>query len=435
MLFNELDIIDPILKALSAEGYVSPTKIQEEAIPPLLKGRDLLGCAQTGTGKTAAFAVPIIQRLSRETGAGKGKRPLKALVLTPTRELAAQIGESFSAYGAFADLKHVVIFGGVSQNPQVQALRSGVDILIATPGRLIDLMNQKCVDLSGIRYFVLDEADRMLDMGFLRDVERIIAELPPERQTMLFSATMPPEIEKLTKKLLKNPVKVAVTPVSSTVDTIVQSVYFVNKSNKTRLLIHLLQDAEIYSALVFTRTKHGANRLAESLRAAGETCDVIHANKSQMARQRALAGFKSGKTRILVATDIVARGIDIIELSHVINFDIPEVPEDYVHRIGRTGRAGLGGTAISFCDAPEKASFADIEKLIGKRIPVVAEHPYPLVFVAEEKAPDARNRPVPRDNGKTKRGRSFDHGRNRRSEDGARRPKPSKSAPDRAGTH
>jgi len=393
MSFKELNICEPILKALINEGYETPSKIQQEAIPPLLAGRDLLGCAQTGTGKTAAFAIPIIQRLSAEKGAVRGRRILKTLVLTPTRELAAQIGSSFSSYGAFSGLKHAVIFGGVSQNPQVQALQTGVDILVATPGRLLDLMNQKVVDLKRVSCFVLDEADRMLDMGFLHDVERIIESLPENRQTMLFSATMPANIEKLAKKLLKNPVKIAVTPVSSTVDSIEQYLYFVNKSNKTKLLLHMLGNAEIVTALIFTRTKHGANKLTEALRAAGETCEVIHANKSQVARQFALAKFKSGKSRILVATDIVARGIDIVELSHVINFDIPEAPEDYVHRIGRTGRAGLGGTAISFCDFLEKKYVEGIERLIGKKIPLVTEHPYPLQSHAETSVPAHQQRP------------------------------------------
>jgi len=383
MSFEKLNIAEPVLKALYKEGYTKPTPIQREAIPPLLEGSDLLGCAQTGTGKTAAFAIPIIQRLYEDNPSVKGRRTLKALIVTPTRELAAQIADSFSAYGAFTGLKHTVIFGGVSQNKQVQDLNYGVDVLVATPGRLIDLMNQKHVDLSNISFFVLDEADRMLDMGFLQDVEKIIDKLPAKRQTMLFSATMPAEIEKLTKRILTDPVKVAVTPVSSTVDSIEQRVYFVNKSNKSKLLIHLLKSPEIVSLLVFTRTKHGANKLAEELQAAGETCGVIHSNKSQTARQQALLRFKSGKSRILVATDIVARGIDISELSHVVNFDIPESPEDYVHRIGRTGRAGLGGTAISFCGHLEKKSLANIEKLIGKTIPTVTEHPFPLNSSAE----------------------------------------------------
>lgn len=379
MQFEELKIIEPILQALNEEGYITPTPIQEKAIPPLLSHKDLLGCAQTGTGKTAAFAVPIIQNLYLERTSFNGPRVLKALILTPTRELAAQIGSSFSTYGAYSGLKHGVIFGGVSQNPQVQLLNSGIDILVATPGRLIDLLNQRLVDLRNISYFVLDEADRMLDMGFLRDVERVIDQLPTKRQTMLFSATMPPEIEKLTKRILNHPVKIEVTPVSSTVDSIDQSIYFVNKANKTKLLIHLLQNKEIVSALVFSRTKHGANKITKDLVKAGIASDVIHSNKGQSARQLALARFKSRQSRVLVATDIVARGIDIDELSHVFNYNLPEVPEDYVHRIGRTGRAGLGGTAISFCDEPEKKLLKDIEKLIAKRIPEVKEHPYPLV--------------------------------------------------------
>lgn len=378
MSFEELNIIEPILKALKKEGYTIPTPIQEQTIPALLQNKDLLGCAQTGTGKTAAFAVPIIQHLYAEKASFKGPRILKALILTPTRELAAQIGSSFAAYGAFSGLRHVVVFGGVSQNPQVQALSAGVDILVATPGRLLDLLGQKCVDLSNINYFVLDEADRMLDMGFLHDVEKIIDKLPVKRQTMLFSATMPAEIEKLTRKILTDPVKVAVTPVASTVECVEQSVYFVNQSKKTKLLIHLLKNKEIVSALVFSRTKHGANKITKDLILAGETCDVIHANKSQTARQLALERFKSRQSRVLIATDIVARGIDIEELSHVINYDLPEVPESYVHRIGRTGRAGLGGFAISFCDEPEKKLLKDIEKLISKEIPVVTDHPYPL---------------------------------------------------------
>lgn len=383
MSFEELNIVEPILKALKKEGYETPTPIQEKAIPVLLAHRDLLGCAQTGTGKTAAFAVPIIQHLYNEKASTKGTKTIKALIVTPTRELAAQIGSSFSTYGAFSGLKYAVVFGGVSQNPQVQLLNAGVDILIATPGRLIDLLNQRCVNLHNISFFVLDEADRMLDMGFIHDVEKIIAQLPKERQTMLFSATMPAEIERLTNTILTNPVKVAVTPVSSTVDSIKQSVCFVNKSNKTQLLIHLLKNKEMISVLVFSRTKHGANKITKDLQKMGITCDVIHGNKAQSARQLALARFKSKQSRVLVATDIVARGIDIDELSHVINYDLPEVPEDYVHRIGRTGRAGLGGTAISFCDEPEKKLLREIEKLILKDIPVMKDHPYPLVVVNE----------------------------------------------------
>lgn len=399
MSFKELNIIEPILKALDKEGYANPTPIQEASIPVLLAHRDLLGCAQTGTGKTAAFSVPILQHLYKDKLSSKEPRSLKALILTPTRELAAQIGSSISAYGAFTGLKHTVIFGGVSQIPQVQTLKNGVDILVATPGRLIDLMNQRCVDLKNISYFVLDEADRMLDMGFLHDVERVIEKLPTQRQTMLFSATMPAEIEKLTKRILTDPAKVAVTPVSSTVDSIDQAVYFVNKANKTKLLIHLLRNKEIVSALVFSRTKHGANKICKDLLLAGIESDVIHSNKGQSARQLALARFKAGQSRVLVATDIVARGIDIDELSHVFNYDLPEVPEDYVHRIGRTGRAGLGGTAISFCDEPEKKLLVSVEKLTGKKIAAVKEHPFPLVVSNEEpqlqiprKAPEGKRR-------------------------------------------
>ena len=384
MSFEKLNIIDPILRALKKEGYSEPTPIQESAVPPLLLRRDILGCAQTGTGKTAAFAVPILQHLYEEKTAVKEPGKIKALVLTPTRELAAQIGASFAAYGAYTGLRHTVIFGGVSQVPQVQKLRQGVDILVATPGRLIDLLNQKQLSLSSISYFVLDEADRMLDMGFLRDVEKIIDRLPVKRQTMLFSATMPAEIEKLTKRILNDPVKVAVTPVSSTVDKIDQCVYIVNKFNKTKLLIHLLENLDIDSALVFSRTKHGANKIVKLLQHAGHASDVIHSNKGQSARQLALARFKSGKSRVLVATDIVARGIDIDELSHVFNYNLPEVPEDYVHRIGRTGRAGLGGTAISFCDETEIKLLRKIEALTESRIPEVKDHPYPLVPVSQQ---------------------------------------------------
>lgn len=393
MQFKQLNLIEPILKALEKEGYKTPTPIQQEAIPALLQNRDLLGCAQTGTGKTAAFALPIIQQLYNDRRPGPVRRTIQALILTPTRELAVQIDRSFATYGAFAGLKHTVILGGVAQNPQVQLLRAGIDILVATPGRLIDLLNQGLVSLKDVRFFVLDEADRMLDMGFLRDVERVIEEIPAQRQTMLFSATMPEEIEKLTKRILKDPVKVTVTPVSSTVDLIEQSVYYVNKSNKTKLLVHLLHDESIRSALVFSRTKHGANKIEKYLQQAGVTCDVIHSNKAQNARQLALSRFKSGQSRVLVATDIVARGIDIDELSHVFNFDLPEVPEDYVHRIGRTGRAGFGGTAIAFCDEPEMKLLKAVEKLISKTIPVVGGHPYPLVHMEHDPSEDNNRRP------------------------------------------
>jgi ATP-dependent RNA helicase RhlE len=377
--FNNLQLIEPILKALSDEGYTTPTPIQEQAIPSVLQHRDLLGCAQTGTGKTAAFAIPILQLMheqQQQAPPHQGHRKIKGLILTPTRELAIQIEESFKAYGKYVDLKHLVIFGGVSQYNQVSALRRGVDILVATPGRLLDLMNQRHISLQDIKFFVLDEADRMLDMGFVQDVRRIIAKLPAKRQTLFFSATMPPEIQQLANILLNNPVKVEVTPPSSTVDLIQQSLYYVDKMTKRSLIIHLLKDAGIETALVFTRTKHGADRIAKELNRAGIRTEAIHGNKTQNARQSALQNFKARKTRILVATDIAARGIDIDELTHVINYDLPNIPETYVHRIGRTGRAGASGIAISFCDYEEKMYLRDIQKLIKKTIPVVKDHPF-----------------------------------------------------------
>lgn len=377
MSFENLNLIEPILKALKAEGYSTPTPIQAQAIPPLLARKDLLGCAQTGTGKTAAFAIPILQLLHTDELYKKGSPGIKCLVLTPTRELAIQIGQSFAAYGALLRLKHTVIFGGVSQHSQVQALRQGVDILIATPGRLLDLMNQKFVRLDHIKMFVLDEADRMLDMGFIHDVKKVIARIPVKRQTILFSATMPEEIASLANSILTQPIKVEVTPVSSTADTIQQSVYFVDKGNKKHLLLDLLKEKNIKTALVFTRTKHGADRVAKDLVRAGVTAEAIHGNKSQNARQRALNNFKLQQTRVLVATDIAARGIDIDNLSYVINFELPNVPETYVHRIGRTGRAGASGSSISFCDSEERAYLKDIQTLIGKKVPVVETHDYP----------------------------------------------------------
>ncbi len=378
MSFDKLNLISPIREALKTEGYTIPTLIQEQAIPPLLEGKDLIGCAQTGTGKTAAFAIPILQILSEEQRNLKAPKTIKALIITPTRELAIQIGESFTAYGQYLGLKNCVIFGGVPQKSQTDALKNGVDILIATPGRLLDLINQKYINLRHVRFFVLDEADRMLDMGFINDVKKIISHLPKIRQTMLFSATMPPEISKLVNSILINPVRVAVTPISSTVDIIEQAVYFVEKKDKKLLLIHLLKDKAIASALVFSRTKHGANKIIKDLAKAEVQAEAIHGNKSQMARQRALNNFKAKKTRVLVATDIAARGIDVEELSYVINYDLPNIPETYVHRIGRTGRAGLGGVALSFCDADEKPYLKDIQKLIAKSIPVIEDHPYPL---------------------------------------------------------
>lgn len=376
MPFKNLTIIEPILKALKEEGYTVPTPIQKEAIPIILDGTDLLGCAQTGTGKTAAFAIPILQILSLEHTNQK-RRKIRALIVTPTRELAIQIGESFAAYGRHTGLAYTVIFGGVGQNPQAAAIQRGVDVLVATPGRLLDLMKQKIISLQDIEIFVLDEADRMLDMGFIHDVKKLIAALPRNRQSLFFSATMPPEIVKLANTILHNPKKVAVTPVSSTVDTIKQQIYFVDKGNKASLLVELLADKSIKTALVFTRTKHGANRLVTTLIKHGITAEAIHGNKGQNARQRALNNFKAQSTRILVATDIAARGIDVDALEYVFNYDIPNVPETYVHRIGRTGRAGAKGTAVSFCTAEESGDLRSIEKLIGKKIPVV-DHDLPM---------------------------------------------------------
>lgn len=376
MTFNELNLLEPISRALSNEGYTTPTPIQQQAIPVLLQRRDLLGCAQTGTGKTAAFAIPILQLLHQDELYKKGPAGIKALILTPTRELAAQIGESFAAYGKFLRIRHTVIFGGVSQKPQTDALRSGVDVLIATPGRLLDLMDQRFIKLDTIKFFVLDEADRMLDMGFIHDVKKVIARLPQKRQTLFFSATMPGEIASLANSILTNPVRVEVAPVSSTANTVKQQMYFVEKPNKRSLLLHLLKDQSIESALVFTRTKHGADKVAKDLVRAGVHAEAIHGNKSQNARIKALSNFKSRQTRVLVATDIAARGIDIDDLSHVINFELPNVPETYVHRIGRTGRAGASGIAISFCDTEEREYLRDIQKLIAKTVPVIDTHPY-----------------------------------------------------------
>jgi ATP-dependent RNA helicase RhlE len=378
LTFKELKLMEPLLRAVRGEGYEAPSPIQEKAIPILLAGRDILGCAQTGTGKTAAFALPILQTLYQQRSAGAQGRLPRALILTPTRELALQITESFRAYGQYTGLVTVCVFGGVSQAPQVEALRAGADILVATPGRLNDLIGQGLCDLGGVSIFTLDEADRMLDMGFIHDVKRVVAKLPHKRQTLLFSATMPKEIETLAASILKNPAKVAVTPVASTVDAIEQWVYFVDKPNKTELLVGLLEDPGIESALVFSRTKHGADKICRQLCHAGIDARAIHGNKSQNARQAALGDFKSGRARVLVATDIAARGLDIDQLSLVINYDLPNEPETYVHRIGRTGRAGLSGVAISLCDFDEKSYLKDIQKLIGKEIPVVEGHPWPM---------------------------------------------------------
>jgi len=412
--FNNLELIEPLLKALQHEGYAKPTPIQEQAIPVILQHRDLLGCAQTGTGKTAAFAIPILQMMHQEKESSiqhpassiqhptssiqhpasrtqhpqlRNHRKIQTLVLTPTRELAIQIEESFKAYGKYLDLKHLVIYGGVSQYNQINALRRGVDILVATPGRLLDLIHQRHISLDDIKYFVLDEADRMLDMGFVHDVKRIIGKLPAKKQTLFFSATMPPEIRQLANVLLQSPVKIEVTPVASTVDATEQFLYFVEKQNKRYLLAHLLSNASIETSLVFTKTKYGADRVARDLSRIGINAEAIHGNKSQNERQRVLNNFKTRRTRVLVATDIAARGIDIDDLTHVINFDLPDIPETYVHRIGRTGRAGASGIAISFCDYEEKISLSDIQKLIGKKISIVKDHPYDVALMHPQTLP------------------------------------------------
>ncbi len=389
MSFEKLDLIEPILNALKHEGYTQPTPIQEISIPIVLKGTDLLGCAQTGTGKTAAFAIPILQRLTLLKGNDNGRRKIQALIVTPTRELAIQIDESFANYGRFLNLKHTVIFGGVPQSKQVAQLKMGVEILIATPGRLLDLQTQGYVNLNDLKIFVLDEADRMLDMGFIHDVKKLVKLIPARRQSLFFSATMPDDIRVLAGTILTRPEEVKVTPVSSTAETIQQELYYVDAVNKKDLLVHLLQDKSIQSALVFTRTKHGADKLCKVLDKAKIKAEAIHGNKSQNARQNALRNFKEGSTRVLVATDIAARGIDIDDLNLVINYEIPNIPETYVHRIGRTGRAGLKGKAVSFCDVEELEFIRDILKLIRVSIPVVDSHPFP----AENTVPEPKAKP------------------------------------------
>lgn len=384
MDFKSLNIIEPILKAVQEEGYTTPTPIQVQSIPLVLDGNDLLGCAQTGTGKTAAFGIPILQLLYATKTIERKKR-IRSLIVTPTRELAIQIAESFRAYGRHTGLTCTVVFGGVNQNPQVAALRHGVDILIATPGRLLDLMNQGHISLRDVEIFVLDEADRMLDMGFIHDVKKLIAVLPKKRQSLFFSATMAPEIIKLASSILINPEKVSVTPVSSTVDIIQQQVFFVDQPNKNSLLLEILKNKEIKTALVFTRTKHGADKVVRFLTNHNIKSEAIHGNKAQNARQRALANFKAQTTRVLVATDIAARGIDVDDLQYVVNYEMPNIPETYVHRIGRTGRAGAKGTAYSFCDAEEKDYLRDIERLIAKKISVIDNHPFPLMNHNPEK--------------------------------------------------
>lgn len=392
MTFEDLQLSPLLLKALVKKGYDQPSPIQEQAIPHILAGRDVLGCAQTGTGKTAAFALPMIQNFMQNNPSAYGRKKIRALILTPTRELALQIAENFDEYGANTPIRCTVIFGGVSAVPQIEALRRGTDILVATPGRLNDLIQQKEINLNSLEIFVLDEADRMLDMGFIHDVKRVIALLPKKRQTLLFSATMPDEIQALVRKLLCQPVTVEVTPVSSTVDAIDASLYYVDQVNKRQLLAYLLKHEDVSSTLVFTRTKHGADRVAKFLNKEKISAASIHGNKSQNARQTALANFKSGNIRVLVATDIAARGIDIEKLSCVFNFDLPNTPEDYVHRIGRTGRAGCIGRAISFSNIEEKEYVKHIEKLTRKTIPVIEDHPFPMtVFTIAPK--ETKKRP------------------------------------------
>lgn len=390
MDFESLKIIEPILKSLKEEGYKTPTPIQEEAIPIVLSGTDLIGCAQTGTGKTAAFAVPILQILNNNKSFDR-KRKIRSLIVTPTRELAIQIEESFNTYGRYTGLTCAVVFGGVHQSSQTNSLRNGVDILVATPGRLLDLMKQGYISLKDIEIFVLDEADRMLDMGFIHDVRKIISDLPRERQSLFFSATMPPEIVRLAGTIVYKPVKIEVTPSASTVDIVNQFVYFIDKVNKSALLIDLLKDEKIKTALVFTRTKYGADRIAKALKRKNISAESIHGDKAQNARQRALSGFKAQTTRVLVATDIAARGIDVDDLEYVINYEIPNISETYVHRIGRTGRAGARGTAISFCDVEEIVYLKDIEKLITKRIEVISDHPFPMAGFDPEKVYGSHN--------------------------------------------
>ncbi len=418
MTFQDLNLSKPLLDAVTREGYTTPTPIQQQAIPVVLQGNDLLGCAQTGTGKTAAFAIPMLQLLHEEQRESKGYKHIRALVITPTRELALQIHESFLAYGRNTGLKADVIFGGVSQHTQTLALRNGTDILVATPGRLLDLMNQGHVHLAHLQFFVLDEADRMLDMGFIHDIKKIIRELPNDRQTLFFSATMPPEAAKLADTLLYKPVKIEVTPVSSTVEKIEQSVYFVNKNDKPSLLVHLLQEKGWGLTLVFARTKHGADKIAKNLTKAGIRADALHGNKSQEQRQRALANFKTGRLKVLVATDIAARGIDIDDITHVINYELPNIPETYVHRIGRTGRAGNAGVAISFCDREERVYLKDINKVTAQTIPAVAEHPFAVAMQEAPRQQQQRPQQQRQGNGNNNRRQQNGNGNNGQQRNG-----------------
>jgi len=393
MTFDKLKIITPILEALKSEGYTIPTPIQEQSIPYLLEGKDLFGAAQTGTGKTAAFTIPLLQLLEQQSGQAQGlKNRLRGLILAPTRELALQTGEAIGNYGKNLNFRHTVIFGGVPKNQQIRAMRGNPDIVVATPGRLLDLMGDGVIRLDAISFFVLDEADRMLDMGFINDIRKVVAKLPPVRQNVFFSATMPEDIRQLANTILRNPVNVAVTPVSSSSESIEQSVFMVETNNKLNLLLHLLKEEPVKNALVFSRTKHGADKLAKSLNRAGINAAAIHGNKTQGARQIALESFKKGKARVLVATDIAARGIDIDDLSHVINFQLPNEPETYVHRIGRTGRAGASGIAFSFCDREERPYLKSIHRLIKKEIAVVEDHPFHMHIEIHEKQPVVFNK-------------------------------------------
>ena len=420
MTFKDLGLAEPILRALETQGYTTPTPIQEQAIPILLKGKDLLGVAQTGTGKTAAFGIPILHHLYLAKKQGDRRKAIKALVVTPTRELAIQIGESFTAYGRHTGLRNTVIFGGVKQGKQVNTLRNGVDILIATPGRLLDLMNQGFISLRDVEYAVLDEADQMLDMGFIHDIKKLIAKLPPKRQSLFFSATMPKTIVELSRKILGDFEQVTIKPQQATAERVEQGVYFVAKPDKPKLLIHLLEGRSQDSVLVFSRTKHGANKIVKKLDQAGIKSAAIHGNKSQAARQKALGAFKDGKLKVLVATDIAARGIDVEELSLVVNHDLPNVPETYVHRIGRTGRASASGIALSFCDAEERAYLRDIEKLIKQEVPKITEHPFvddsKEVFTSKPKKSNSsqnRNRNRSRNRNSSRNSNSRGSGNNR----------------------
>lgn len=410
MTFKELGLAEPILKALQEAGYTNPTPIQEQAIPILLKGKDLLGVAQTGTGKTAAFGIPILHHLYEGISLRDNKRKVKALVVTPTRELAIQIGESFTAYGKHTGLRNTVIFGGVKQGKQVNALRAGVDILVATPGRLLDLMNQGFISFRDLDFVVLDEADQMLDMGFIHDIKKIIAKLPPRRQSLFFSATMPKSIVELSRKMLGDFERVTIKPEQATAEKVEQGVYFVSKANKPKLLVHLLEQRSDDSVLVFSRTKHGANKIVKKLDQAGILSAAIHGNKSQTARQKALGAFKEGKLKVLVATDIAARGIDVEDLALVVNYDLPNVSETYVHRIGRTGRANASGIALSFCMAEERPYLRDIEKLIKQQVPRLGEHP----FMDEASEQEEVRRPTqkPRNNQSRNNNRSGNANRN-----------------------